>query len=405
MAMRITESITYSNFLRRIQELNRNYFKYNEQITTGKRINRPSDDPVDFADAVNLRNQYVNTAQYVDNIVKADRRLETTDARLNDVSLQLTRLIQLSEQGASTTTTGEPRAGIAQEVYALGQEMLDTADARFNGRAIFGGTRNTSASLAAITNNPDGMVYSIADYNVTLGGSTSGNFSVGFGDPLALNEHIYQIEIVGETAGVIDYEIRDLDSGNALVASGSAAAGDTITAENLNFTYNGGGTIGETYTALPRYAFNGTDENIEMQVGDNTKINQNVKGPDVFGGAEPTGTAQVPGNTLFDDLVEFRRALLTNDDAALLTNVDTIYGEHNNLNRVRAEAGGRISNLRSLETRTRAESAELLSSITEIEGADLAKSISDLVQADGGRQAALQAGAKIGQLNLFDFLG
>jgi len=406
MSMRITDSITYANFLRRMQELNRENFKYNEQVVTGRRINRPSDDPVGFSQVVEQKNELTLMKQYLENIENALGRLEASDSRLNDVSLGLTRMIQLAEQGANDPTVGEPRRGIAQEVFSLTQEMLNHADANFNGRALFAGTRNTVDALNDIPANPSGSVYSVGDYAVSLGGAASANFTTSFSDERLLTQHIYQIEITGVGVGTVNYEIRDLDANNAVISSGTAAAGDVINVDNINFTYNGGSALGEVYTVVPEYAFNGTEDTIDMQVDDNTRIVQNVPGSDVFGGTEPSAVGvQNPGGTIFDDFVEFRRALLTNDSPAIRASLDTLYADHDNLNRVRAEAGGRISNLRGLETRTAAEATELIVDIGETENADLSEAISSLVRTEGGLQAALQAGARIGRLSLFDIIG
>lgn len=404
MAMRITEAITYANFLKNIQDLNRKYYKYNEQVSTGKRINRPSDDPVDFTKIISLKNELGDKNQFIENISTALRRLEASDSRLNDVSLEFTRLIQLNEQAANETTVGEPRKGIAQEVYSLTQEMLNNADANFNGRALFAGTRNTIDTLGLINNNPGENVYSVGAYSTTLDGAASANWGVTINNANNLTQRIYQVEITALNGTDVDYEIRDLD-GNSTVASGTAAVGDTITVDGLNFTYAGGAAVDDVYTAVPVYAYNGTSDDIEMQVGENTRIVQNIQGPRPFGGTEPTGAIQNPGGTVFDDMVEFRRALLTDDQDAILTSLDTMYDDHDNINRVRAESGGRISNLRSLLARTENETAELITQLADIEGANLPEAISKLVQTEGGRQAALQAGARISRVNLFDIIG
>jgi flagellin-like hook-associated protein FlgL len=218
------------------------------------------------------------------------------------------------------------------------------------------------------------------------------------------NEHIYQLRI---TDGAGGYEIIDLDANDTVIDSGTLAGPpDTITVAGMEITFSAGALAqGDVFTIVPQYAYNGTDDDIGMQVDENNIFIQNVKGTDPFGGAEPTGTVQNPGGTIFDDLVELRRALLTDDQPAIQSGLNTVSGQIDNLTQVRANVGGRISNLRNLQTRSQTELTDLLIEASKIENANLPQAITQLIQTQSGLQAALQAGARIGQLNLFDVLG
>jgi flagellar hook-associated protein 3 FlgL len=400
--MRVTDSIIFRNFLSQLQDLNRQYAKYSEQVTTGKRINRPSDDPVASTTLLALKSELSSLSQFSDSIKNADRRLESSDSRLNDVSLAMTRVIQLNEQAANETTVGIPRKGIAQELLALTDEILGHADAQVNGRALFAGTRNTTDSLKAITNNPYGRVYSAAGLNVTT--DSAATITGTIPDARFYGEHIYQIRI---TDGANGYEVIDLEGTNNVVATGTfAGPPDTINVEGMELTWSAGALAqGDVFTIVPVYAYNGTEQDIELQVDENSYVVQNVKGTDPFGGTEPTGAVQNPGNTLFDDLVELRRAMLTDDQDAIEASLVTIRDRYDTVSQVRANVGGRISNLRALDERSLSEMTDLLVNVANVENADLASAITELTQTEGGRQAALAAGARIGQLNLFDYLG
>lgn len=401
--MRVTDSIIFQTFLQQIQKLNVDYAYYNEQVTTGKRINRPSDDPVGFTQLSAIESEISRLNQFVSNIDNANNRLESSDSRLNSVSLALTRVIQLNEQGASETTVGEPRRGIAEELLGLTDEILNHADAQVAGRHLFSGTRSTTSSLQQIIGNVDGETYSVGGVSITNNGSAA-TVTGAIVDQNAYDSHIYQIRMLN---GAGDYEIIDLDGSDQVMATGTfAAPGDSVILNGVQYTYTAGAfAAGDEFTVVPQYAYNGTNDDIELRIDDNSTIVQNVKGTDPFGGTPPTGNVQNPGGTMFDDLVELRRALLTDDQAAIVASIDTIRARHDQLGEIRANVGGRISNLRSLTERTQSEVADLIINSADIENANLAEAITKLTQTQTGRQAALQAGARIGQLNLFDFLG
>lgn len=400
--MRVTDSIVFTNFLSQIQKLNTDEFKYNEQVTTGKRINRPSDDPVGASQLASLNSELSNIAQYIKNVENAQRQLASSDERLNDVVSNMTRIIQLVEQGTSENYSGQPRKGIAQEVETITQELLGHADTQVGGRFIFAGTRTNRDSLQQITNNPDGRVYSASSVNIISNGPAA--ISGVVTDPRDFNERIHELRIL-DAAG--NYELIDRESDNAVVASGTLAGpGDTIAIAGGEITYGGGAfNAGDNYFILPQYSYNGTSDDLQMQVDENTFIQRNVAGSTAFGGTAPTGAAQNPGNTIFDKMVELRLALITDDQPTLIANVDIMRDSFNTITEVRANVGGRMSNLSTLNSRNQSEATNLVVQVADIENANIAEVITKLTQTATGKQAALQAGARIGQLSLFNYIG
>ncbi|MCG8454846.1 MAG: flagellar hook-associated protein FlgL, partial [Holophagales bacterium] len=224
--MRVTDSMVFQTFLQQIQKLNLDFARYNEQVTTGKRINRPSDDPVGFTQLSSIESEISRLNQFVKNIDTANNRLESSDSRLNSVSLAMTRVIQLTEQGANEPTVGQPRKGIAEELLGLTKEILNHADAQVAGRHLFSGTRSTTDSLRQITGNVNGETYSVGGVGITDNGS-AGTITGTIVDQNAFDAHIYQIRILN---GAGDYEVIDLDSADAVIATGTfAAPGDNVT--------------------------------------------------------------------------------------------------------------------------------------------------------------------------------
>ncbi|MES1154171.1 MAG: flagellar hook-associated protein FlgL, partial [Rhodanobacter sp.] len=114
----------------------------NTQLSTGKRINQPSDDPVGAARALDLTHVTADTAQYQRNITSANARLGLEDQSLSNVTNVLGRVRTLLLQAANGTQTDETRGDIAAEMVQLRQQLLGQANSKDGqGEYIFAGNR------------------------------------------------------------------------------------------------------------------------------------------------------------------------------------------------------------------------------------------------------------------------
>lgn len=111
-----------------------------EQISTGKRILSPSDDPSGSIRVLDLNRAIDTATQYNENAGRAQNRLELEDITLGGVSNLLPRLVELTVQGSSGTYSAEQRNSMAIEVRELlGQlhSLANTQDS--NGEYLFSG--------------------------------------------------------------------------------------------------------------------------------------------------------------------------------------------------------------------------------------------------------------------------
>jgi len=390
--MRVTNSVMIQTLLADLRRLQFEFAGYNKQLSSGRRINRPSDDAPGTTELLALQQEMVRVTHFGSNISEVMGRLEATDSKLNDMSLALANVLRLTEQGASDPTAADGRRAIANEIRSIQDQLRSLADSNIADRYLFAGTRTTRGSIPSI---PAGQVYSLATtLDVTGTGTTGGVVT----DPSAYGEDIYIIRFTDATGS---YEVSNLED-NSVVATGTVAVGaGSIAFDGVRVDYNLGALPagGEEWTVKPQYVYNGTEDEIELQVDENTRVIQNVPGNQAFGGA-----SGVPGNTIFDDLVDLRLALLTDDTDQIRAGIDMVNGWIDDVSLARAGVGGRISNLRTYEQSNRQRSVDLLTEMAELTNADLAETISRLSQSQAGIQAAMQSGVLIGRLSLFDFL-
>ena len=110
------------------------------QLSTGKRVNRPSDDPSASTQLLKLSTLKSKTEQYNRNIESARNQLQLQESVLSNVSNVLQRVRELTVQANNATQSNESRAAIADEIYNRSVELLQYANTKDpNGEYIFSG--------------------------------------------------------------------------------------------------------------------------------------------------------------------------------------------------------------------------------------------------------------------------
>ena len=140
--MRITEGMTYLSFLGDLQQTKQQMADAELQVTSGKKVNKPSDDPAAAADIVQISSEQAANAQYTSNINSANAKLNAADSSLSSVQTMVNRVLQLAELGVSS---GSNPQGSVQELQGLRDQMVSVANTTVQGRYIFGGTATTTA--------------------------------------------------------------------------------------------------------------------------------------------------------------------------------------------------------------------------------------------------------------------
>lgn len=140
--MRISTLQIYSQGLNALLDQQRNLFDTQLQLSTGRRIVQPADDPTGSARLLELGESMALTEQYQSNIGAARSRLQLEETTLNGVVGGLQRARELVVRGLNDTLGPEDRAAIAVELREILDETLSLANRRdANGEYIFAGNR------------------------------------------------------------------------------------------------------------------------------------------------------------------------------------------------------------------------------------------------------------------------
>lgn len=143
--MRITSKIMQNNSLSNINTNKTLQDKLNTQMTTEKKINRPSDDPVVAIRALRLRTNVSQVTQYYSkNAPDAESWLDLTESALSTVVDVVTDMIAECNSGANEKLKSEDRLTIIEALKKLKDEVYATGNADYAGRSLFTGYRTDS---------------------------------------------------------------------------------------------------------------------------------------------------------------------------------------------------------------------------------------------------------------------
>jgi flagellar hook-associated protein 3 FlgL len=153
--------------------------KLQNQLSSGKKIIKPSDDPVSTSRLIELKSTLNANKQYSRNIDFLKTELNVADKALQDISSTLTRVKELAVRGANETLSEENRNAIAEEVDQLIDHLIQIGNTNVSGRYIFGGYKTSEAPLEksgnAVLYKGDGNLRSVeVSNNVLINASPTG---------------------------------------------------------------------------------------------------------------------------------------------------------------------------------------------------------------------------------------
>src|SRR6185312_13565218 len=273
--MRISTQTLYARSMRSLNQQQAELSHVGQQIASGQRVMRPSDDPQAASRAVQVSQAQSITSQYTDSRVSARNALSMEESVLNSVGDAVSSAKTLMLEAANGTLTNADRASIASQLQGIYQTVLGQANATDgNGRYLFGGYQDKSVPFVM---SGGAVTYTVTDPNqdtsrqqqidasrlmdVSDTGSTvfqgtrgatgfmavaeSGNTgSVTFkGRPDVIDSSdpnfgsSFKVAF-SVTAGVATYEIQD-SSGTALQAAQPYQSGQAIQYGGLSLTLSG----------------------------------------------------------------------------------------------------------------------------------------------------------------------
>jgi flagellar hook-associated protein 3 FlgL len=291
-----------------LQDISAKQAQTRRQMSSGKAITKPSDDPYSAARAMSLRSELAGIKQHERNVQEAQSWMTVTDTALSKIGDFAQTARELVVQGANDTLPQTSRNAIADQIDQIIAGMKQEANATYDGRYVLGGNRTN-----------------VRPYDSTL--QTT--------DP----------------------------------------------------------------ATTPNDAYAGDAASQLREIGPNVTLAINVHGDEVLGGA-PGATGNMLG--VLRDIATHLRA---GDTSSLgTTDLKAISDQIDNLLSVQARVGAGMNRLETASSRLQEFEESTMSMLSDTEDADMAETLVNFSTQQAVYQSALNAGARIVQSSLLDFL-
>jgi flagellar hook-associated protein 3 FlgL len=308
MSTRITNNMISRSVLSDLNDISTKQAQTRREMSSGKSITKPSDDPYAAGRAVSLRSELAGIKQHERNVEEAQGWMTVTTTALSTITDMAQTARQLVVQGSTDTLPQESRNAIADQIDELIAGMKQEANATYDGRYVLGGNRTNVRPYDSTENKTDPSV-----------------------------------------------------------------------------------TPNDTYA--------GDSANQLREIGPQVTMVVNVHGDEVLGGA-PGSTGDMLG--VMRDIATHLRA----GDTAKLGSDDlkAIQGQIDNLLSVQARVGAGMNRLDTASGRLQEIEESTMSMLSNTEDADMAQTLVNFSTQQAVYQSALNAGARIVQSSLLDFL-
>jgi flagellar hook-associated protein 3 FlgL len=396
--MRVTETLTQTQFLSSIGALEAGINQTQNQMSSGVSFTTASQNPTAAGSVNNYNQALAQSQQYDTNASSAQTNLNTEDNALSEVQSQLQSLRDLALEANSGTLQNADRSAIATQAAQIQNSLLALANTQNgNGEYIFGGfaaqTQPFTLSATGATYNGDqgqrqvqiaaGQTVADGDngdtvfnqiktgngtFTVSAAAANTGGGIIGattVSDPTAYDGGTYSISFTAPGA----YSVSE---GGTVVSTGTYTDGGTIAFNGVQVTLSGQPAAGDAFTLAPS-----TNQSLFVTV-------QNLVS------ALQTGVTTPASATSLNNSI---------NDA--INNIDQALSQSSN---VRATIGGRLNSITTQQSVASSQQVQLKTTISSLQSLDYASAITTLDQQNTTLSAALQAFTLTQGLTLFKFL-
>jgi flagellar hook-associated protein 3 FlgL len=153
--MRITAGMSQRHVLADLRRVQERLADAQERVSSGKQIEKPSDDPLGAERAVRLRGELQTTSAYSTAVDESKSWLDATDSALSSITDIVQTARELTVQAANGATTPSARQSIKVQIDALTEQLKTTLNGAYDGRYIFSGTATDTPPYDLTSATPD----------------------------------------------------------------------------------------------------------------------------------------------------------------------------------------------------------------------------------------------------------
>jgi flagellar hook-associated protein 3 FlgL len=270
-----------------------------EEVSTGKSVNVPSDNPAAASEMVQNTIETANVDQYTQNVTGVQSQVQAADSALSSVESSLTQAISLGTEGANGTESTADQQAIASQVQGILSSVVTQANTSYEGSYLFGGTATSQQPYTADSSSPTGYTYN----------GNNGQNSIAIGDSSSVQVNLPGSQIFSNSTtnvlGSLSALVTALQSGNSS-AIGTAVSGVTSALNYVGqqrvFYANADGQLNSQETYLQQETVNLSSQQTSLVGVNLTQAAMNLSQAETDNSAALAAAAKVLPNTLLNYL-------------------------------------------------------------------------------------------------------
>lgn len=372
-----------------------------QNISTGRRILTPSDDPAGITKSLSLRQGIARFAQFEENSIVAEQRNQQEETTLGSVNNLLQRVKELAIQAKSGIQNSDSKAAIATEVKERLAELFELGNTRdANGDYLFSGFKGKSQAFVKVAGG--------INYN---GDQGQQQIKIGTTRQIASSDSGFEVfERIRNGNGDFRVDANAANTGTGILDAGSLVNSAAFQANNfaINFTSATTYDVVNTTTATTVLA---AQPYVEGQAINFNGIETKITGAPATGDSFTVTPSQY--QDVFTTLQDFVDNLVLNDtnnsqkafvDQKLNNSIDDLDRAIDHILNIRTGIGARLSALESVKDENESAKAQMQITLAQIQDTDLTAAISQLQQVLQTLEASQATFARLERVNLFNFL-
>ena len=226
---RVSNSFIQQRLLSQVQYNQTELYRLQTQLSTGRRFEAPSEDPVASMRIIDIQRLIERKEQVYSNVETNETYLNATDVALSDISSMIADVRGVAIGVLGTTATDVERQAAAQQVDQMIEQLMDTGNQQFRGRYLFAGSATQvrpfemtkSGSIEYLGNEES--IQSYGDLNSLFKTNMTGDEAFG-----AISS---EVEGNVDLEPVVTYDTRLADmAGGMGISPGSISVGDGVSA-------------------------------------------------------------------------------------------------------------------------------------------------------------------------------
>lgn len=407
--MRVTNKSLHESIIAQLNGVSSAMIAANQVISSGKRINRLSDDPVGLVSVLHLKSSLANLDQLERNLGMGRSWLKAGESALSETETILSDARALCVQMSSANVGSAQRANAVEVVDGYLQQILALANTEVGGRYIFGGTKT---DVAPFVLNDTGVETPV----VTQWGSQNHPRSEGVSTETSPTVYTFRTQTAGRigAGAIVEWSTDGITWTQHTPAGGGPESVTGITNGLLLDFGNQGDTLGagDSFTVTCRdpsevtevlYQGNGSPFSIKIGKTMNVEVGRNgeeIFGDDGFDWSDP-GAGH---DNVFKTLMDLKNHLRLNDAESVQETLTRLDDHLHNIQAVISDTGAKVLRLETKETILQDLKLGYTERKSGIEDCDMAEAVMNLKSKELAYQASLASSSRVMQLTLVDYL-